>query len=341
MKKQVTLATAFLALFGLFFSCNTEVDLLADGDYVPVVYALLDSDADTNYVKITHTLGSGDAILNADNPELSNYPGKLDVRLTEFCNGDSIRQIILDTITIHNKENGLFYAPAQKLYYTTERLGKNQQGKHYSYRLTAVLPDRTLTAKTDMVGSNIFRITSSVIDFSGGDFKGAHDISIAPALNAEIYDVSVSFTFLERRTFTSDTIPRTMTWSLGTHYLFELTNSMHEGFLMVSYRPYDLYVELRDFLGDDTLVPGLRRYITDDPVQVTVVAGGQDLFNYVYSYELNSQNMTDDNLFTNINGGYGVFSSKMKTTKIMRLGGTTIPELMQTKWGFKYIGGLL
>lgn len=326
----------------LVASCSTDVDLLADNDGVPIVYALLDSNADTNFVKITHTLGEGDSYINANNPELSNYPGKLDVRLTEYCNGDSIRQIILDTITIHDKENGLFYAPAQKLYYTTERLGKNKQGKQYSYRLTVVLPDRTITAAANMVGSNVFRITSSSADFSGGNFRStANEIWIVPADNAGIYDVTMSFTFLERRTFTSDTLPRTMTWRMGTYYQFDLTHFMHDGVLAVPYRPYDLYVELRDFLGDDTLVPGLRRFITDDPIEVRVVAGGQSLCDYIYSIDLHNQNMSDENIFTNIDGGYGVFTSRMTTTKIMKLAGSTVPELMETKWGFKYIGGYL
>lgn len=325
----------------LVASCSTDVDLLADGDGVPIVYALLDSDADTNYVKITHTLGAGDSYVNANNPELSNYPGKLDVRLTEYCNGDSIRQIILDTITIRDKENGLFYAPAQKLYYTTERLGENKQGKQYSYRLTAVLPNQTLTAEAKMVGSKVFRVTSSSADFSGGNSKGAHEIWVAPAENASIYDVTMSFSFLERRTFTSDTLPRTMTWRMGTYYLSELAGSMHNGVLAVPYRPNDLFSGLMDFLGDDTLVPGLRRYITDDPIEVKVIAGGQNLRDYVYSIELYNHYMDDENIFTNIDGGYGVFSSRMTTTKILKLAGTTVPELMQTKWGFKYIGGYL
>ena len=341
MKKHFSITVLLGVLMAFLASCSTDVDLLADGA-APIVYALLDCNADTNYVKITHTLGEGDSYLNANNPELSNYPGKLDVRLTEFCNGDSIRQIILDTITIHNKENGLFYAPAQKVYYTTERLGKNKGGKHYSYRLTAVLPDRILTADADMVGSSVFRVTSSSADFSGGNSKpAANEIWVTPAENAGIYDVTMSFSFLERRTFTSDTLPRTMTWHMGTYYQFDLAHFMHDGVLAVSYRPYDLYVELRDFLGDDTLVPGLRRFITDDPIEVRVVAGGQDLCDYVYSIELHNQNMSDENIFTNIDGGYGVFSSRMTTTKILKLAGTTVPELMETKWGFKYIGGYL
>ena len=130
MKKYLGIAFVLGALLATLPSCSTDVDLLADGADVPIVYSLLDLDADTNYVKITHTMNANGTAFNANNPDLANYPGKLDVRMTEFCNGDSIRQFIFDTITIHNKEGGLFYSPAQKLYYTTEHLSKNTPGKN-------------------------------------------------------------------------------------------------------------------------------------------------------------------------------------------------------------------
>ena len=106
---------------------------------------------------------------------------------------------------------------------------------------------------------------------------------------------------------------------------------------------FDLHAHfLQNFLGDDTLVPGLRRYIVDDPIRVTVTAGGENLSEYMYLNELNGASLTDENINTHINGGYGVFDSRMTTTRTLRLGGTTVPELVEnTKWGFKFIGGHL
>ncbi len=101
----------YFLLGAMFTSCSTEVDLYADGEEILIIYGILDSYADTNYIKITHSLKAQEGALSiTQDPLQSNYPGKLDVRLTEFCNGDSLRQIILDTITIHNKQEGLFYA---------------------------------------------------------------------------------------------------------------------------------------------------------------------------------------------------------------------------------------
>ena len=148
----------------------------------------------------------------------------------------------------------------------------------------------------------------------------------------------------ESKTALLDTAQDRVRWSdeYRTFYLFEMSNQMTNDAFVVTYHPSDLYTSLKDFLGDDTIVPGLRRYIVDDPIQVTVTAGGESLSEYMYLNELNSNTISDDNILTHINGGYGVFSSKMTATRTMRLGGTTVPELVEnTKWGFKYIGGHL
>lgn len=348
MKKHLRIVFALGALLAVLSSCSTDVDLIADGADVPIVYALLDCDADTNFVRITHTMSAEGSFVNAQNPDLSNYPGKLDVRLTEFCNGDSIRQIVFDTITIQNKEDGFFYSPAQKLYYTTEHLNNNKPGKRYSYRLSIVLPDRVVTADAVVVGSDDFYIRSTVIDFSGGyhflddNGKATHEIWFVPAENGGIYDAYMSFTYYERRGWTADTIPHTLTWHMGTYYQFFLPQHLHNGAFVITYYPYDLYKELYEYLGDDTLVPGLRRYLDDDPIRVTLTAGDRNLEEYVYFHNMNTSLPTGENNTTNVKGGYGVVSTIKTVDRVMRLGGTTVPELMyETKWGFKYIGGHL
>lgn len=347
MKKHWLLLVATCVAVAFSASCSTEVDLFDGGEDAPIIYALLDLDADTNYVKITHTMAAVGSPENTHNPALIDYPGKLDVRLTEFCNGDSVRQFVLDTITIRNKEEGLFYAPEQKLYYFTERLKSNKAGESYSYRLTVALPDHVATADADAVGNDRFYIRSSVADFSGGnifnaknDASAANEIWFLPAENAGIYKVNMSFTFFERRTWTSDTVPRTISWHLGTFYQFFLAQHMHGDAYIVSYSATDLFRQLNDYLGDDTLVPGLRRYLDDYPIQVTVSAGDRNLEEYVYFYEM-SPAENPENVVPYIDGAYGVFSTIKTIEREMRLGGTTVPELLETKWGFKYVGGHL
>ena len=77
MKKLFTLL--FLPLTVLFYACSTDIDLYAEYEEKPIIYGLLDSYADTNFIKITRSFSvHSDAYLTAANPDSSDYPGKLD-----------------------------------------------------------------------------------------------------------------------------------------------------------------------------------------------------------------------------------------------------------------------
>ena len=337
--KRIYIALCLL-LAVLFFSCSTDVDLYANYEEKPVIYGLLDANADTNFVKITRTFYvHEDAYQVAANPDSSNYPGKLDVRLIEYCNGDSIREIVLDTITIHNKEQGIFYAPHQKLYYTTERLGMNTKNEKYSYRLRVVLPDRVLTTAANMVGSSNFDVQSLGLNFSKEYFGTRRPFLFRPATNAGVYHVTISFTFLEQRTPDADSVPKTMVWDQGYYYESSLANSTMEGYYVFRYSPEEFYAHLAEFIGGDT-VSGVRRLLTDYPTEVTIEAGGENLRQYVYFNDPVNGIAAGDSEFSIIDAGYGVFSSMMTVSRPVRLGGETVPELMKkTNWGFKFIGG--
>ena len=329
-----------LPLAALLFACSTDIDLYAEYEEKPVIYGLLDAYADTNYIKITRSFSvRGDAYLTATNPDSSDYPGKLDVRIIEYCNGDSIREIVFDTITIHNKEQGIFYAPHQKLYYTTEPLGINRNGKSYSYRLSVALPDRTLTSETKMAGDNYFNVQSLGMNFSKEYFGTRRPFLFRPATNADIYHVTINFTYLERRTPDGDSVPRTMTWDKGNYFESDLIYHMMEDCYVFYYRPEEFYAQLREFIGGDT-TGGVRRFITDYPVEVIIDAGGEELSQYIYLNDPYNGVPLGDNDLSLIDGGYGVFSSRMRVKHGIRLGGETVPELVaMTNWGFKFIGG--
>lgn len=326
-----------------FTRCTTDIDLYAEYKDVPVIYGLLDAKADTNYVKITRVMSvQGDAYQVASNPDSSNYPGKLDARIIEYCNGDSLREIVLDTITIHDKEQGVFYAPDQKLYYTTEKLNINNSTNNYSYRLKVVLPDRTLTSKADIVGNNGFRVQSLAVNFSKEYFGiTPRKFLFHPATNAEFYQVSMTFTFLEQRTPDDDSVPRTMHWDVGifstTDYLIY---HMDGDAFVFPYKPEAFYEHLEEFIAGDTTNEGLKRYIGDYPVEVIITAGGKNLKQYVYNNDVSNGFIIGDQEYSLIDGGFGVFSSRTTARQAVRLGGETVPELVaMPKWGFKFIGG--
>jgi hypothetical protein len=317
----------FLTLFvaGTFFqSCSTDVDLYADYKEITVVYGLLDINQDTNFVKITKAfLGPGNALLFAKEPDSNNFPGKLDARLVEMVNGHTQREIILDTMTVHDKEDGVFYAPNQLVYYTTEAI---HAGSVYELIIKKGGDEEDITSSTGIVGGNSFQILNRFMNFSSTSSKSA--VSFSPADNAHVYEVVMKFHYKETLPGQATT-DECMIWSLGMHSITEL--ALEQGIYNVPYQSDAFFKRLGTDIGADTL--NVDRVIGD--FEICVSAGGQELYNYITVNSPSSsvsQNVTD---FSNVNGGYGVYSSRVNIVKVVTLSGQTIPMLMAKNWGFR------
>ena len=321
-------------------SCSTDLDLFADYKEIPVVYGLLDADADTNFVIIKRAFLAEDNPMQYVNvPDSTNYPGQLDVRVVEYNNGKKSREIILDTITKYNKESGLFPYPKQTVYYTTEPLHRNTASHEYSYQLRAVVKGDTVKATTKMVGGSGFEIWSRTANFSiYPDNTVPKKVFFYPAQNGAIYQISASFTFREQRGEGNDSVPRTMYWELGTLHSEDLYMNS-DGLYYINYLAGTFYKNLRDFLGADTIPIGVTRLLGDWPITFYICVGGWEMEEYMLFNGLTGDVAQSHPEYSPIEGGIGLFSSRCYRTQKARLAGTTVPELINLNWGFKYSGG--
>lgn len=339
MKHTFPILTLLFALAISFNSCETRVDLFADYKDIPIIYGLLDATQDTNYVKIVRAFSNNnenpisahDIALIADS---SNYPGKLDARLIELekTYGNHYeptgREIILDTMTLHHKDSGEFYYPHQKIYYTAETLKTNTGSHDYKYRLQILKGNDTITSTTGMVGGNNFKITNSSIAFDPNSIE-ANKISFTEAQNAYAFSAKLRFEYTEALPGQTSLTQKSIEWSLGYQALNELEYS--DGAYKIKYMENSLFKYLSGAIGGDTL--NAIRYIGD--FYITLAAGGSELYNYI---EVNSpsgsisQNIPD---YTNINGGYGIFSSRVNIEKKVNLSAATQRYLLGIEsWGF-------
>lgn len=111
----------FLAAFTLllaFQSCNEDIELSGDFEETAVIYGLLDQADSVHMIKITRAfIGPGNALEIAQVPD-SNYFDSVEGTVTEYIGGAVGRVFTLaDTIVENKDQNGVFYAPQQKLYY--------------------------------------------------------------------------------------------------------------------------------------------------------------------------------------------------------------------------------
>lgn len=341
----------FVPFIIFFASCTTDVDIYADYKDMAIIYSMLDYRSDTNFVKITRAFcGTNDNPINANDVALiydsSNYLDKLDVRIIELKSTQggpyqrTGRVFVLDTITIHNKEQGVFYSPNQVLYYTTERFNAGYDGNRFKYRLVVVKPDGdTVTAQTSMVGNEEFRILSSSANFQLAPTNATEKIVFKADGLASLYDVKMQFNYSEQYVG-QDVKRKSVSRSFGTRSINEFTEL--EGASNTYYLEYSmnwLFNALASAIGSDTIVdvnhPNVTRHIGSFVVSIS--AGGDEL-NMYYSAnqaQLNSP-MSLVSVYSNIDGGYGLFSSRTTIEKTARLSYYATRDLFSVAaWGFK------
>ncbi|MBR4391382.1 MAG: DUF4249 family protein [Bacteroidales bacterium] len=339
----------FIALLVPFLvACSTDVDLYADYKDVPIIYGLISAKSDTNYIKITRAFcGDDDNPINAVEVaqvyDSSNYPGKLDVFIDELKKTNDQqyqftgRRFYLDTLTIHNKKEGLFYSPHQKLYYTTERFNTKNGNDKYRYKLYVVKPDAdTVTSETNIVDANI-SVGVSIVNFQSAPSDVNSRLIFSSTEDAVLYEIGMRFYYWEGhpgQPFTK----KEVSWSFGIRPItayerVEGTTNLH----WLYYSVNSLFNVMENAIGNDTVWdenhPNVIRYIDDFVVSIT--AAGEDLHNYYQTIQEMQNGLNQMSSYSNIKGGYGLFSSYILVSNTVRLSSGAKHDLFRKPWGFR------
>jgi hypothetical protein len=322
-----TMTRYFLAIisiaFILFFSaCSTEVDNYAEYKDITIVYGILETGVDTTFIKITKAfLGPGNALLFARNPDSSNYAGKLNVSLLGRRNSVDLPAITLDTITKRNKLAGdsIFYFPEQKLYYTTTPLVADA-----AYTLVVDKGDNEIRSSTTLVKEFSIQQPINRINFAA---TVPTPIRWSSAESGKRYEVSMKFFYRELHPGNPDTISKSLTWFLGTRK----SNSLSGGeTLEITYLGETFY----NLLGNQ-LSSGLNIKRFAGNVDVVISSGGDDLSTYIDVNAPSNSIVMEIPEFTNIENGYGIFSSRKTISRNYRLSVQSEVKLVEDfNWGF-------
>jgi hypothetical protein len=219
------------------------------------------------------------------------------------------------------------------VYYTTNTIQKNTNQYKYGYELQIDHGDSIISASTNIVGGGSFSSPQASLNFSSTASNGI--ISWYPCPNAAIYEVVFKFHFTEVSS-SLDSVGRVMTWALGAYPESQLSDD--NGNYSINFNPSLFYYKLATMLGSDTLDPNVERLIYEPSLEVNIAAGGDELYNFITVNGPSNSVVQTLPEYTNVNGGYGVLSSRTMYTKWMKLASSTIPELMSHEnWHFKQI----
>ncbi len=321
MKKILYSISVILVL--VFSACSTDVDIYADYKDITIVYGLLQTGVDTNFVKITKAyLGPGNALLFAQNPDSSNYGAKLNVRLSGKKNGVNVLDVSLDTITIHNKLAGdsIFYYPDQLMYYTTASLDPNAV---YTLEIEKINGD-VISAETKMVQNFGITYPANRINVAS---TVPLEIRWASAVNGRRYESLVIFHYKELRPDSPDTLFKVIEWNMGT----QKSDNLDGGQTMVmTYYGEDFYKLLNNNLEN---ILNVKRWAGN--VEVVISCGGEELSTYIDVNAPSNSIVQEIPEYTNLDNGYGIFSSRSIITKQYLLSVPSEVKLVeQYDWGF-------
>lgn len=349
--KKLFLSLSLLATMMCFHACSTDVELYADYKDIPIIYGLVDASQDTNFIRINRAFsGSNDHYINANEVALiedsCNYPGKLNAYIVEYKEvyggnysptGDVLP---LDTMTIHDKKPGVFYSPNQKVYFAdclaNPVFTNNSANAKYKYKLFVHRGNDTITAETSLVGGSEFKIITSSLSFAAAPSDNTKKIKFVAADNAVFYDVKVVFHYQESLNG-GPLVDKSVSFSSGPKSVDEL--GKEEMVYYVSYGENVLFNLLKEAIGGDTIIdnnhPDVVRYIDNTyPLEIFVSAGGDELYNYI---QVNTQSGFSQTVpdYTNVTGGFGVFSSRINLLRGAMLSSGAKRDLYGKRaWGF-------
>jgi len=297
-------------------SCETKINLNTDYETTPIVFGLLDHADSIHYIKITKTfLGNGNNYEYAQIPD-SSYFRNVNAKIIELFDGEVTgREWILKDSIIKTKAAGIFYNEEQKVYV----FYANDLKQDHEYKLEADLNEGELKidATTNLIDGftyNLFgmdKLNLAALNASTNDNYKIVKIFYKEALNAQRYQTYFNITIRETY-LDGSSKDKVLTWSaplyngLSDNDIDPLNPSQQNQ--VISFSGEGFYIFLQSELEIDENVMK-REFVKADLV---TDVGHLDLVRYMSTSDPSSSLSQTTPLFTNINGGLGLFSSRHK-----------------------------
>lgn len=334
----------FVTIGCIGVGCNTDFELNAPYQPIPIIYGLLDQSADTQFVKINKSfLGDGNNV---------NYAGINDsvlfntvsASVVELQNNVPINTYNLQELWVDNLEDGLFYEDSQKVYFFIPTAPLNDQST-YQLNIETDEVGQPITAETNLIDGAglsfdfLFGLSLGLNGLQLADVDlGTNNVYYDPQVrwvtskNGKRYELLMKFNYNEVKTTSSEI--KSIYWKLSSQTSIS-TDGQEDMFKKISGEAFFemIYAALDGYEDEPDVV---KREIRG--VEFIVSAGNEDLNTYIEVNEPATGVVTERPSFTNINGGIGLFGSKYQVSIAGPLSDGTVLELCmgQVTGGFKF-----
>ena len=321
-----------IALLSLTFACEEDFDINAPYQDITVIYGLVDPGEDSIFLKINKAfLGEGNSLEMAKIEDSSTYVTALNATIEEWENGNFIKSYKLDTITIKNKEEGIFYNPYQVIYYTPYEPSMTR-----TYLLKVEVDSKTVTAQTNLV--HMFSIDkpsagAKFIMFKPGTPPA--DIEWTSAKYGKRYEVLIRIKYKEVLFDSPDTVYTYVDWYMGTKKSVEDEGGEE---MKVSYSNDAFYTLIANEIPyeDAAKEANVKERYTND-VDFIISVAAVDLNTYMEVNEPTNSIIQERPEYTNISNGTGIFSSRFRNIRTKKLHPETIQDIQSSLPQLKFV----
>ena len=292
MKIGILLSFSILLLFT---QCKNEFEVNDDWQDITVIYGLLDQADDTNYIRVTKGfLGDEDAYVMAQIAD-SLYYKNVDVFLEEW-NGATLN----NTYTLKDKtyiRNDGIFADSSIIFYTTAYLSSN-----YKYKLKVLEGGKEVTGQTSLLED--FNVTTLPPKVSLYNDQAGLTLEWYTKPNQKIFNVKMKFYYYEvynDNTEKKDSIEITLPEKTASSITGDekITTTL----LGTSFLTY-----VGNMIKDDPNVN--HRIVADSCFSFSFLVGTEELYMYMQVNQPATGIVTEKPIYTNINNGIGLFSSR-------------------------------
>ena len=287
----------------ILFSCETDFDVNANWKDVTIVYGLIDPNNEDQLIKINKAyLGQGDAIQMASISDSTNYdPSNLIVKIHRvreqvFNTYDTLSTVVL-TDTVLDKDDGLFSTDDNIIYTFKKPSSFYNTNSIYVLEILNLSSGQKVTSETEIINS--FSFESLNPSFEWGLYNGeladslrfrTKNIEWQNSINGVIYQLDILINYLESG------IVNSLSWSQP---IVEYSS----GNMSLKIKGDQFFQFLENNLDNNTT----KQFLNLDLV---MTIGAQDLKTYIDVNQPFSGIVQERPVFSNIDNGVGLFSSR-------------------------------
>jgi Domain of unknown function (DUF4249) len=296
----------FVLLSSLFiYGCETDFEVNAPYKEVMVIDGLLNANDAEQSIRISKAfLGEGDAYIMAQQDDSINYGDVLDVQMQRILNKSVMQTFTLTRSEHTDKDTGIF-ASKYVLYKTNQKIF--QDGSEYKIIVTNRQTGVTATSQTEIVDSLIEGPipTGDSIDFATNP-NSPYIIRFVPGENSYYYEMIIRFNYREINPATG------LSTLLKVDWYFASPTALTSSEAIFSFYKNNLFINLGANIPDkpgyirriDSLLPGQR------PFDILLMEGSEDLNTYIELQKPATGVVQERPLFTTVENGLGLFTSR-------------------------------